>query len=83
MESNIIAEGFKQLIDMHNLIYSRFIVDGDSSTYMEILELKPYKDMTKKSNLNVPIRSQIHSNTPDIKLYSTRQPSTYSIKPTH
>ncbi|KAH9631922.1 hypothetical protein HF086_000259 [Spodoptera exigua] len=46
MESAILVEGFKQSVEMHNLIYARFIADGDSSTYAKILESRPYPDVT-------------------------------------
>ncbi|KAH9644550.1 hypothetical protein HF086_000324 [Spodoptera exigua] len=46
MESTIITEGFKQSLDMHGLIYSRFIADGDSSTYAKIINARPYPDIT-------------------------------------
>lgn len=46
MEANIISEGFKRSIEMHQVIYSRFIADGDSSTYSKILETRPYPDVT-------------------------------------
>lgn len=46
MESTIIAEGFKQSVDMHGLVYGRFIADGDSSTYAKILETRPYPSVT-------------------------------------
>ncbi|KAJ8709771.1 hypothetical protein PYW08_009775 [Mythimna loreyi] len=46
MESTIITEGFKQSLDMHGLIYSRFIADGDSSTYAKIINARPYPGIT-------------------------------------
>lgn len=46
MEATIIAEGFKRSIEMHNLIYERFIADGDSSTYTKIIETRPYPNIT-------------------------------------
>jgi len=45
MESAIIAEGFKRSVEMHGLIYARFIGDGDSSTYRKILDASPYKSL--------------------------------------
>ncbi|XP_028161435.1 uncharacterized protein LOC114353576 [Ostrinia furnacalis] len=46
MESTIIAEGFKKSVEIHGLIYSRFIADGDSSTYSRILATRPYTIVT-------------------------------------
>ncbi|KAL4720785.1 hypothetical protein ACJJTC_015668 [Scirpophaga incertulas] len=46
MESEIIVEGFKNSINMHNLIYGKLISDGDSSTYSKILQARPYSDLT-------------------------------------
>lgn len=46
MESTIICEGFKKSIEMHGVIYGRFIADGDSSTYAKILEARPYTSLT-------------------------------------
>ena len=43
MESDIIVEGFKQSVKIHNLIYGRLISDGDSSTYSKILQSRPYQ----------------------------------------
>lgn len=46
MEAEIIAEGFRNSIDMYNLIYGRVIADGDSSTYSKILDKRPYRGIT-------------------------------------
>ncbi|XP_063389246.1 uncharacterized protein LOC134675025 [Cydia fagiglandana] len=46
MESEILVEGFKRSIDMHNLIYGRLISDGDANTYAKILQTRPYKNHT-------------------------------------
>lgn len=46
MESEILLEGFKQSIPMHNIIYERMVADGDSSTYKKILEGRPYSNCT-------------------------------------
>ncbi|CAH2088144.1 unnamed protein product [Euphydryas editha] len=46
MEAEIIAEGFRNSIDMYNFIYGRVIADGDSSTYSKILEERPYRGIT-------------------------------------
>lgn len=42
MESDIILEGFRQSISMHNLIYSTLIGDGDSSVSKKLSVAKPY-----------------------------------------
>lgn len=42
MESDIILEGFKQSVDMHNLIYHKLIGDGDSSVTKKLNTTKPY-----------------------------------------
>lgn len=46
MESDILVEGFKASLDMHNVIYSTIISDGDSSTYAKILQVRPYPHHT-------------------------------------
>ncbi|XP_063537724.1 uncharacterized protein LOC134747088 [Cydia strobilella] len=45
MEQAILVEGFKQSIKDRNLIYKTLIADGDSSTYKNILESRPYPDV--------------------------------------
>jgi len=42
MESDIILEGFKQSINMHNLIYNKLIGDGDSSVTKKLRIAQPY-----------------------------------------
>ncbi|KAF0705631.1 Uncharacterized protein FWK35_00033523, partial [Aphis craccivora] len=42
MEADIIVEGFKQSVSMHNLIYSQLIGDGDSSVMKRLRIEKPY-----------------------------------------
>lgn len=42
MEADIIVEGFRQSISMHNLIYNKLIGDGDSSVLKKIHLAKPY-----------------------------------------
>lgn len=42
METDIIVEGFKNSIELHGLIYSQLVGDGDSSVYKKLLETKPY-----------------------------------------
>ncbi|CAH2092100.1 unnamed protein product [Euphydryas editha] len=46
MEQSILVEGFKVSIAERNLIYSTLIADGDSSTYKNILESRPYPDVS-------------------------------------
>lgn len=42
MESDAIVEGFKNNIEMHELIYKAVIADGDSNVYQSIINNKPY-----------------------------------------
>jgi len=42
MESDIIVEGFRQSMAMHNLIYHKLIGDGDSSVLKKIILANPY-----------------------------------------
>ncbi|KAL4119849.1 hypothetical protein QTP88_012613 [Uroleucon formosanum] len=42
MEADIIVEGFKNSLDMHNLIYNRIIGDGDSNVIKRLRLAKPY-----------------------------------------
>jgi hypothetical protein len=42
IESDIIVEGFKERIAMHNIIYNKLIGDGDSSVSKKLLLAKPY-----------------------------------------
>nr|XP_034194696.1 uncharacterized protein LOC117610952 [Osmia lignaria]XP_034194697.1 uncharacterized protein LOC117610952 [Osmia lignaria] len=44
MESAAIVEGFKCSLEMHGLVYSILVADGDSSVYKKILDNDPYKD---------------------------------------
>ncbi|XP_073966092.1 uncharacterized protein [Choristoneura fumiferana] len=46
MEATILAEGFKQSLEMHGVIYARFVGDGDSNTHKKILETRPYPSIT-------------------------------------
>lgn len=46
MEQAAIVEGFKNSEKKHNLIYSQLIADGDASTYKNILESRPYPNVT-------------------------------------
>lgn len=43
MESDIIVEGFRRSLTMHNLIYHKLIGDGDSSVLKKIVLAKPYE----------------------------------------
>lgn len=42
MESDIILEGFRQSINMHNIIYHKLIGDGDSSVTKKLSISQPY-----------------------------------------
>jgi len=42
MEADIIVEEFRQSISMHNIIYDKLIVYGDSSVSKKLLLAKPY-----------------------------------------
>lgn len=42
MESDIIVEGFKRSLELHNIIYHQLIGDGDSSVMKKLDETKPY-----------------------------------------
>jgi len=42
MESDIILEGFRQTINMHNLVYNKLIGDGDSSVTKKLSIDQPY-----------------------------------------
>lgn len=46
MEADILVEGFRTSVEMHNLKYKAVIADGDSSTYKRILEARPYSNVT-------------------------------------
>lgn len=46
MESTILVEGFKNSIQMYNLIYARLISDGDANTYAKLLQARPYENIT-------------------------------------
>ncbi|XP_071037671.1 uncharacterized protein [Parasteatoda tepidariorum] len=46
MESDISVEGFNNSIQMHGLIYSKFIGDGDSNFFKKILDSRPYDSVT-------------------------------------
>ncbi|KAJ8964170.1 hypothetical protein NQ314_005080 [Rhamnusium bicolor] len=42
METDIIVEGFKRSLEMHGIIYSQLIGDGDSSVSRKLFEARPY-----------------------------------------
>lgn len=42
MESDIIVDGFRQSLSMHNVIYDKLIGDGDSSVMNKLALSKPY-----------------------------------------
>ncbi|CAG9763450.1 unnamed protein product [Ceutorhynchus assimilis] len=42
METDIIAEGFKNSIKLHKLKYTKMVGDGDSSVYRKLIQIKPY-----------------------------------------
>lgn len=44
MEADIIVDGFRQSIGMHNLIYNQVIGDGDSSVIKKIELANPYEE---------------------------------------
>lgn len=44
MEADIIVEGFRLSIPMHNVIYQNLVGDGDSSVLKKIRLAKPYGD---------------------------------------
>lgn len=46
MESDIIAEGFRQSEEMYGARYARLIADGDSSVYNNLLATRPYPNLT-------------------------------------
>lgn len=43
MEWQSIVQGFEKSVEMYNLRYTKVIADGDSSTFLKILEAKPYQ----------------------------------------
>ncbi|CAG9768527.1 unnamed protein product [Ceutorhynchus assimilis] len=42
METDIIAEGFKNSIKLHKLKYTKMVEDDDSSVYRKLIQIKPY-----------------------------------------
>lgn len=43
MEWQSIVQGFEKSVDLYDMRYMKVIADGDSSTYLKILEAKPYQ----------------------------------------
>lgn len=50
MEADIIVQGFRQSVSVHNLIYDKLIGDGDSSVMKKLTLAKPY------ANYNVYVK---------------------------
>ncbi|CAD6216054.1 GSCOCG00011258001-RA-CDS, partial [Cotesia congregata] len=48
METDIITEGFRNSIEMHELIYKYVVGDGDSSVYKSIIDNDPYAEENEK-----------------------------------
>lgn len=46
MEASIIVEGLKGSEQMYDIRYNKLIADGDSSVYKQILDARPYKNLT-------------------------------------
>ena len=45
MESDIILEGFRLSLEMHGLIYSKYIGDGDSNIFKKLRDFPPYPNI--------------------------------------
>ena len=45
MEADIIVEGFRESVNLHQIRYKRFIGDGDSSVFSKLLQASPYPAM--------------------------------------
>ncbi len=52
MESDIILEGFRNSIKMYNLVYYRFIGDGDSSVYSKVAKVYSGMEVQKIECMN-------------------------------
>ncbi|KAJ8669179.1 hypothetical protein QAD02_000438 [Eretmocerus hayati] len=48
MESEALIEGFLESVETHGLIYNRFVGDGDSNFYKELLKKNPYREWNIK-----------------------------------
>lgn len=59
MEASIIVEGFKLSEEMYGVRYAKFIGDGDSNVYKQILEQRPYKNLTVEK---VECRNHLYRN---------------------
>lgn len=46
MEAAVVVEGFKESERMYGIRYHKLIGDGDSSVYKQILDARPYKNLT-------------------------------------
>jgi hypothetical protein len=63
MEADIIVEGFRQSIPMHNIIYHKLIGDGDFSVFKKIMLAKPYGnnlDLKKIECINHILRNYLN-----------------------
>lgn len=76
MESAILVEGFKNSVEMYNVIYGRVIADGDSSTYSRILEERPYKNVTVEK---IECRNHIFRNMCN-KLVAVSKDTKYNLQ---
>lgn len=50
MEWQSIVQGFERSVEMYNIRYMKVIADGDSSTYLKIMEAKPYQHRIVKKD---------------------------------
>lgn len=46
MEASIVVEGFKQSESTYGIRYHKLIADGDIGVYKQILDARPYKQLT-------------------------------------
>lgn len=46
MEAAVVVQGFKESERMYGIRYHKLIDDGDSSVYKQILDARPYKNLT-------------------------------------
>lgn len=54
MEASIIVEGFKLSEEIYGVRYAKFIGDGDSNVYKQLLQQRPYKNLTvQKWNVEI------------------------------
>lgn len=59
MEASIIVEGFKLSEEMYGVRYAKFIGDGDSNVYKQLLQQRPYKNLTVQK---VECRNHLYRN---------------------